>query len=59
MSPAKTKPKNSVIMDAGTSLEHAMLAIAEGAASIAVTQNDGVIGKVSRKDITAAISLDR
>ncbi len=58
MSPAKAKPKGAAVLDAATNLEAAMIAIAEGASGIAVTQDGKLVGKVSRSDITAAINLD-
>ncbi len=58
MSPATTKPKGAAVMDLGSNLEAAMIAIAEGATGIAVTDGGTLVGKVSRKDITTAIALD-
>ena len=57
MSTAKTKPKEAIVMQKDTNLETALLALTGGAGSIAVIDNDKLIGKVSRKDITAAVTL--
>ena len=58
MASAQAKPKGSVVMPHHTNLETALLALADGASSIAVTDDaNAVIGTVSKNDITSAVSL--
>ena len=57
MTPAKTKPNAALPMQKNGNLETALLAMPDGAGVIAVMDGDKLVGKVSRKDITAAVNL--
>ena len=58
MTPAKTKPKNSLSLPPGTSLEAAILAMTEGAGDIAVVDDGHLLGQVSRQQIKAVMAME-